>query len=195
MTDFTDRQKEIIDASIKLIDEKGIQKLTIKNLSKIIGISEPAIYRHFESKMDILLGILTYFQQNNRILFEKPVTPDKSEIGKIESIFLRHFKLFAANPALAAVLFSEEIFQNDRRLSEKVFKIMNTNRAYLLEIIENGFKKNEFRGDIPKEQLSLIIMGSLRLIVTRWRLSKFEFDLEEEGKMLWESLKKLIQKE
>lgn len=195
MTDFTDRQKEIIDASIKLIDEKGIQKLTIKNLSKIIGISEPAIYRHFENKMDILLGILTYFQQNNRILFEKTVTPDKSEIGKIESIFSRHFKLFAANPALAAVLFSEEIFQNDRRLSEKVFKIMNTNRAYLLEIIENGFAKNEFRGDIPKEQLSLIVMGSLRLIVTRWRLSRFEFDLEEEGKMLWNSLKKLIQKE
>ncbi|MCK5088225.1 MAG: helix-turn-helix transcriptional regulator, partial [Melioribacteraceae bacterium] len=47
---MTKRQAEIIDESIKLIADKGIQGLTIKNLSKAIGVSEPAIYRHFENK-------------------------------------------------------------------------------------------------------------------------------------------------
>jgi len=51
---LTDRQIEIINKSIDIIATKGIQGLTIKNLSKEIGISEPAIYRHFESKTDIL---------------------------------------------------------------------------------------------------------------------------------------------
>ncbi|MCD4664213.1 MAG: TetR/AcrR family transcriptional regulator, partial [Bacteroidales bacterium] len=44
---LSDRQQQIIEESIKIIDEKGIQGLTIKNLSKAIGISEPGIYRHF----------------------------------------------------------------------------------------------------------------------------------------------------
>ena len=52
---LTERQQEILDKSIEIISRKGIQGLTIKNLSKEIGISEPAIYRHFESKTDILL--------------------------------------------------------------------------------------------------------------------------------------------
>ena len=46
---YTERQQEIINKSIEIIATKGIQGLTIKNLSKEIGVSEPAIYRHFEN--------------------------------------------------------------------------------------------------------------------------------------------------
>ena len=53
MTAYTDRQNQIIQESIQLIAQKGIQGLTIKNISKAIGFSEPAIYRHFENKNDI----------------------------------------------------------------------------------------------------------------------------------------------
>ena len=55
---LTDRQKEIIEVSLNLIAGKGIQGLTIKNISKEIGISEPAIYRHYENKIQILIALL-----------------------------------------------------------------------------------------------------------------------------------------
>ena len=55
-------QTEIIDKSISIIGTKGIQGLTIKNLSKEIGISEPGIYRHFESKTASLLALLSTFE-------------------------------------------------------------------------------------------------------------------------------------
>ena len=62
MADFTNRQREIIVTSIDLIAENGIQGLTIKNIARKVGVSEPAIYRHFDSKINILLGILSYFR-------------------------------------------------------------------------------------------------------------------------------------
>ncbi len=51
---LSERQIQIRDEATKLIASKGIQGFTIKNLSKAIGISEPGLYRHFESKVDIL---------------------------------------------------------------------------------------------------------------------------------------------
>ena len=45
--ELTKRQKEIINTSSDLIATGGIQNFTMKSLSKDIGISEPAIYRHF----------------------------------------------------------------------------------------------------------------------------------------------------
>ncbi|MGC9375649.1 MAG: TetR/AcrR family transcriptional regulator, partial [Bacteroidales bacterium] len=42
---FSERQKEILTTAVEIIAAKGIQGLTIKNLSKEIGISEAAIYR------------------------------------------------------------------------------------------------------------------------------------------------------
>jgi AcrR family transcriptional regulator len=192
---FTSRQKDIIDSSVKLIAERGIQALTMKNLSKIIGISEPAIYRHFENKMEILLGILSFFDQNNKLLFESVIKLNIRAIEKLEAVFLQHFKEFKANPALSVALFSEEMFQNDEQLTHKVFYIMSNVQSYIVNILQDGYEKNEFRNDIPAEHLSILIMGTLRLLVTRWRLSHFEFDLEDEGIKLWNSLKKIIQSE
>lgn len=192
MRTFTERQKEIINISIMLIAEKGIQQLTIKNISSRLGISEPAIYRHFENKLDILLAILAFFKieilksADNIQVNEEPV------LKQLETVFIKHFQRFVANPAFAAVIFSEEIFQNDKRLSAEVEEIMKMNQQFLSGIIERGQRGKEVRNDISHEQLALIIMGSLRLIVTKWRLTNFSFDLESEGLKLWNSIKRLL---
>lgn len=195
MAPFTTRQKEIIDAAISIIAERGIQELTIKNLSKAIGISEPAIYRHYDSKMDILLGVLTFFEERNLSIFNQALSMPGPAPEKLEFIYKQHFDHFSNNPALAAVVFSEEIFQNDQRLSARVSALMSKSQNHLFKIIEAGFSSGELRNDLAKEELSMIIMGPLRLIIIRWHLSKYGFDLKQQGNKLWKALTKLIQKE
>ncbi len=68
MQELSSRQLQIIDASIHLISEGGIQELTMKNLSRELGISEPAIYRHFESKQKILITMLESFKHQNKLI-------------------------------------------------------------------------------------------------------------------------------
>jgi TetR/AcrR family transcriptional regulator, fatty acid metabolism regulator protein len=192
---LTDRQAQIIAESVNIISEQGIQGLTIKNLSKRIGISEPAIYRHFESKIDILLTILNTFHQDKKLALTRIATGSLPALAKLEEIYFHHFQTFTGNPALTAVIFSEEIFKNEARLSEKVLSIMTTNQQIIGDILKNGQDTNEIRDDISVQQLSLIIQGSLRLLVTQWRLAGFSFNLEENGTELWISVKKLISKD
>ena len=189
---LTKRQEEIIKASIDIISEKGIQHLTIKNLARSIGISEPAIYRHFESKMEILISILNKFESYIKSEKEIIAREDISSIDKIGSIFSYHFLHFKENPAFAAVIFSEEIFRDEKRLSDKVFSIISSNFEMVRVIVRNGQKKNEIRTDIDKEQITDIIMGALRLIVKKWRLSNRSFNIEIEGMKLWDSIKMMI---
>lgn len=192
MENLTDRQSQIIAESINIISERGIQGLTIKNLSKRIGITEPAIYRHFENKMEILLTILDTFKQNSQLALTKIAVDNIPAVKKLEEIYSHNFQTFSGNPALTAVIFSEEIFKNDLRLSEKVLSIMKTNQRIICDILENGQNNDEIRNDISANQLALVIMGSLRLFVTQWRLTNFSFNLEKEGSDLWDSVKKLV---
>ncbi|MBU2647283.1 TetR/AcrR family transcriptional regulator [bacterium] len=189
---MTDRQAQIVTESINLISEKGIQGLTIKNLAKKIGVSEPAIYRHFPSKMDILLAILNSFQQDKQLALTKIAVGQSSSLQKLEGIYFHHFEAFTRNPALTAVIFSEEIFKNEERLSAKVLNIMTASQQILLGILDHGQRNLEIRNDIHAEQIALIIMGSLRLLVTQWRLTGFSFSLEEKGTDLWDSIRKMI---
>ena len=107
---LTARQQEIIDVSLELISTTGIQGFTIKNLAKKIGISEPAIYRHYENKISILLAILDYFKSRSESLFVKQVNESDSSLVRIEKIFQGHFNAFEKTPSLVNVIFSEEIF-------------------------------------------------------------------------------------
>ncbi len=192
MKQLTNRQEEIIHASIEIISEKGIQNLTIKNLSKSIGISEPAIYRHFESKMDILLAILSEFE--SYMITYKDILKDigLSPIKKLEKVFSHHFSHFAKNPAFAAVVFAEEIFMDDKRLSEKIHTIMKRNFKMMLTIVKEAQVKGEIRSDIAGDQVIIIIMGGLRLIVKKWRLTDHSFNIKTEGQKLWKTIIKLI---
>ena len=191
MAEFTKRQKEIIEASIRLIDKNGIQNLTIKHLAEEMKISEPAIYRHFESKFDILLAILENFSEETKQSLAGVGSGEKSGPEKIKYIFTSHMDIFAKKPSLASVVFSEEIFQNDKRLSEMVYGIMKSRISTITAIIKTGQKEGTFRNDIPARHIALTLTGSLRLIVTDWRLSGRSFDLREAGRKMWEALEKM----
>jgi len=192
MAAFTKRQKEIIEASVQLIAKGGIQQLTIKNLSRAIGISEPALYRHFHNKQAILQGLLNFFADESRAVFERVAGSDRPAGEKLNAILTAHFDQFAKYPPLSAVLFSEEIFQNDGVLAQRVLEILDTGQSYLRKIVLQGVAAGEFRDDLPAEHLVAVIMGALRLTVTKWRLSKYGFDLRREGATLWNSLGVLL---
>ena len=134
----TERQQEIINVALKLINEKGIQGLTMKNLSEEIGISEPAIYRHFENKIEILLAILDLFRESTREIFEKELHSGISATEKIEHLFTRHFERFAENPSLVSVIFSEELFRGEPVIMEKIADVIDKNATILTRIIRQG---------------------------------------------------------
>src|SRR5690554_3515301 len=188
----TERQQEIISIALDLINEKGIQGLTIKNLSKKLGITEPAIYRHFENKIQILVALLDLLKKNTGGIFQAELNSDEPAVQKIERLFERHFKSFADMPSLASVIFSEELFRNEEKLISKISELIERNNQTLLAILKEGQQNNEIRNDIGAEHLVVFIMGALRLFVKKWQFSGFAFNLEKEGARLIQSVKLLI---
>lgn len=194
MADYSPRQLEIMNAAIELIAFKGIQGLTTKNLALELKLTEGALYRHFSSKFDILLAILSNFQANAKQDLEKVCSNEDPAMEHIEQIFMKRFQSFTEKPAVASVIFSESIFQNDKRLSKKVFELVGNHEEVLNCIIEKGQKSQEFRNDISAKEIVNIIIGYVRYFITRWRLSGFEFDLIAEGNVLLTNIKTLIKK-
>lgn len=188
----TERQKEIIDVALNLIADKGIQGLTIKNLAREIGITEPAIYRHYENKIEILLSILDLFRINSVKLFEAAAGENSSALVKIEHLFKNHFATFTGNPSLVAVIFSEEIFRNEPVLVKKISEIVSQNDKMLISILSEGQSAGEIRNDLAAGHLAIMVMGALRLFVKRWQFSDYSFNLSGEGQAFLKSVMKMI---
>jgi len=191
---ISERQQEIIDATIELISKKGIQGFTIKNISTIVGVSEPAIYRHFESKSAILVTLLDLLKESSNQIYGSKLDFKGSVTSKIEMIFENHFKTFTKMPSLSSVVFSEELFRNDKSLTGKISEVIDFNTKILLDLVLEGQNRGEIRNDVNSAHMVTMLMGSLRLFVKKWQFAEFNFDLISNGKLLTESLILLISK-
>ena len=187
--DLSERQKEIIKASLELIAEKGIQGLTIKNLSKKIGLAESAIYRHYESKTQILIAILDSISEQTT---PNGSTKVESVINHLEQKLRNNFQTFTANPALVSVIFAEDLFQNEALLVEKTKAKVEKSISEVAKLIKVGQQKGEIRNDIDSEQLAIMINGSVRMLVKQWKMSDYSFDLIQKGDELINSMKLLL---
>ena len=69
---------------------------------------------------------------------------------------------------------------------------MRKHQESLLVVLTGGQACGMIRGDVQAEGLTLLIQGSIRLLVSRWRMAGYSFDLVEEGRGLLEVLRTLL---
>ncbi|MCD4651716.1 MAG: TetR/AcrR family transcriptional regulator [Candidatus Cloacimonetes bacterium] len=190
---LTERQQQIIDTAIKIIANKGLKSCTIKNLSEAINISEPAIYRHFKSKEEILLTMLHHFETVSNELLKHLQNIDLSPLEKIKAFLENRYRVFNENPDLASVMMADDLFTANPKLLEVRSRIIKGHRDLVIEIVSQGQQAGKIRHEIEPKQIFLIIFGSMRLLVKQWSNHPEHIDLTVEGKKLWKSIRVIIQ--
>jgi AcrR family transcriptional regulator len=178
--EFTPRQEEIISNAVKLIDKKGIQGLTIKNLATEMQFTEAALYRHFPNKLAILTAIISKFKNQT---YESIKTNYEQSPINLKTIFNHLQKLslyFESNPSIVSVIFAEEIFQNHSSLQKKILELFSMNEEFFAE----GIKNSDIRNKSNPQITALCILGSYRLLVKKWKLHNKPYSLVGETKNL-----------
>jgi AcrR family transcriptional regulator len=191
---FTERQIEIIEAATKRIDEYGIQDLTIKTLSGDLNLSEAALYRHFKSKNEILLGLLTYFIENMKERLEVILSKNNSSPSEIlKEIFESQLNTFVKKPSVVSVIFSESIFQFNKELSNTVSSMMELMQNHIEGIVKKGQANETFTKAVGVSTTATIIMGGMRITVLKWKLTGHKSDLIKDGSKVLNGILKMIE--
>ena len=56
-----EREREIVDATRALFDERGVQDAPIEEIARAVGINKALIYRHFASKEELYVVTVTRY--------------------------------------------------------------------------------------------------------------------------------------
>ncbi len=168
---LTERQKEIIHAAMNIIVSEGTHKLTIRNVAAAIGVTEPAVYRHFPSKHDLLVHLLEHLQQSI-VLVIGQMDAEQESFSRFTQLFLSAlFARIESNPAFALFVFTEEAFHADAALRPLLAGMLAEITGLLKQIISRYQAAGECRADLSSDDIASLMLGTIRLSVTRWHLT------------------------
>jgi len=186
------RRSQIAHAALELINEHGIQALSVAGIAERVGFVPSAVYRHFNSKEDILDVVLDLLGDR---LLENVATVRKDTpfaVERLEQLLMRHARMLSENRAIPLVVFSEAICSRRTRGKTKVRDNLNQYLGEIQEIVREGQRRGEIRADRNPRTISVIFLGILLPAVLLRTVAAGELDVLEHAGKAWPILRETL---
>lgn len=185
MTDHPEgRKAEIIDTALALAFEGGPNRVTTVAIAQRLGLTQPAIYRHFRSKADLWAAItdrLGNAVAGNVARVEALQCP---ALDRLRALVLGHLELVRRTPALPEIMLARDPNSADAVVRVAMQARMAAFQQTLLKLCEAGQNEGALRADIDARDLAALIMGVLQSLILRLLLTRTPGLLVKDGERL-----------
>ncbi len=189
---LNERQKGILNASLQILQNEAYTNLTIRNISEKIGLSEAAIYKHFDSKEELVRTLVEWIVKENEASLN--FSEEANEFDILEAVMKNTFTILEVHPSFTAVLFHDELFREYSSVKDLFDTHRKKKEQFLTTIVERGIKKGIFSKDINPQVFVSLYMGAVRITVLNWRYKNFSFSLTDQADPLLQELFKLLKR-
>ncbi|MFH5824590.1 TetR/AcrR family transcriptional regulator [Georgenia sp. AZ-5] len=121
------RRQQILDAAAELFAQHGFRGVSIYDIGGAVGISGPALYRHFANKEAVLAEMLVGISERLLRVAQERVAGTEPGEGTLRKLVDWHVEFALDNPALITIQFRdlENLAESERR------KVRRLQRGYV----------------------------------------------------------------
>lgn len=177
-----ERRRQILDAMLRMAGEKGPDAVTTKALAARIGVTEPALYRHFpEGKPEMWRTLATVLGERMQAAWRAALREGDPAPARLRQLVAAQFRLIATIPALPAILFSRTLHQGNAPLRAGMAEVAGRFHARLEHVLSEGQRAGEIDVGVDPDAAAWLLIAVVQGTAIRWSLSERSFDLEREG--------------
>jgi AcrR family transcriptional regulator len=145
-----DRREQIVEATLDLVAGRGVDATTITRIATAVGVTEGALYRHFESREDILRAASDAMRERAFQWITASSNPNVLE--RLREMAESHAsRLSADTQRLFFMPFAFIVSNPDLGLREHTREGHRKNIKVLAKIIDEGKAQGSIRADVDSE--------------------------------------------
>lgn len=173
------RKDKILITAIDLFYNEGVSGVTTKNLAKLEKVTEPALYRQYKNKQEILNHIVEAYAQYDEKIIN---TIRESPLSGYEVIryYVKRFIEFYENYVeLTTVMFSMDLYYYHEVTKLRMEEIVSERISFLENLItlnEDTLLKNT---RYNSKEMASMIHGTLFAQIYEWRMTGMNYALKE----------------
>lgn len=179
-----ERKSEIVEATLRLADKVGPDRLATGQVAQALGLTQAAIFRHFPKKQDLWEAVAARIGEKFQQRWLAVERGEAEPLEQLRGIVATQLKLIQSTPAIPAILFSRELHVENRALRVIFAQFMAGFHRRIERLIARAQRGGELRDDIEPRDAAFLVIGLVQGLVLRWSLSGRGFDLPAEGARL-----------
>lgn len=179
------RKAQIVREVLRLADEIGPDRLSTNDVARAVGLSQPAIFRHFPSKGDLWLAVAEEIAAQLRAAWAEAEAQATTPEAQLRGLIGAQLGQIARTPALPSIMFSRELQVENPELRAVFGAVLGGFRARLVAAIAERQGQGAWR-QVAAEDIAILLTSLVQGVAIRWALGARSFALVDEGLRLFD---------
>ena len=180
------RQTGLVVAALQLAAQHSPANITTGDLAQAVGITQGAVFRHFESKEAIWLAVMdwvssTLMEQLQAAAAAPPPSPSTSApleiqpqapvLAALRAVFLAHVDFVITHPGVPRLIFQELQHAQDTALKGRVRALMQRYRLLVADLLQQAQEQQLLAPNTDLASAAVLFMGSVQGLLMQAMLS------------------------
>ena len=187
-----ERKAQIVAEVLRLADEIGPDRLSTTEVARAIGLSQPAIFRHFPTKSALWLAVAEDIADRLQNYWAAAEAGATGPHARLKALISAQLTAIAETPALPSILFSRELQVDNPALRDVFRKLLSALQGRLVAAIRELQAAGHLRRDVGPEDVAILLTSLVQGVAIRWTLGARGFVLVPEGLRLFDVQMKLL---
>jgi len=170
------RREQIVGAVLRIVSEEGIGSLTTTALARDIGVTSGALFRHFDTRDEILEETVRYVAE---IVDQTFPDPSLMPVERLRRLAASRIEVLTSQPGIGWFLHSDQAALSlPPGAVVRLGDCARRTRVFVLGALKDGVGAGSIRNDVPAEHLLVIFLGTIHAFVNRARSVQIARDIE-----------------
>jgi AcrR family transcriptional regulator len=111
-----DLRRALIEAGFRLVEEQGVEQLSMREAARRAGVSPGAPFRHFESREALMTAVAIEAQRRFRAEIDAALkeSPQRDPLARLRAFGVAYLRWAMRNPAHFEIISSGRLFDYDK---------------------------------------------------------------------------------
>ncbi len=178
------RKQQIVETVLELVAVRGTEVVSFQLIADRIGVSQPAVLRHFPTKEALWLAVMDWLEQRLVGIYAVAEEADEAALLVLSGMFLDHIDLIERHPALAKLVFSDHLRLEFPSLQIRFGNIHKAYMARLSAILDRASSDGSVSESVNPKDAATMFLSLVQGLGFQFAIAGVQVRLQREAERL-----------
>jgi AcrR family transcriptional regulator len=178
------RKQQIVETVLELVAAHGTEAVSAQLVADAIGVTQPAVFRHFPTKEAMWLAVMDWLEQRLVAIYSAADDGGEARLVVLSRIFLEHVKLIERYPALAKLVFSDHLRLQFPSLQARFGKIHKAYAARLAAVIDRAKADGAIGDSVAAKDAATMFLSLIQGLGFQFAIARLPVKLSTEAEQV-----------